>query len=198
MAVHRCDWGNVSAEMIAYHDTEWGVPVYSNEDLYEMLVLGGAQAGLNWSGILKRRAGYRKAFANYDIAKVARFSARKIDRLIENPAIIRNRQKINSAINNARLIAQVQKEFGSLANFLWQFVGGKPIHRRCRTMKDIPTVSEEAEAMSVALKERGFSFVGPTICYAFMQTVGMVNDHIVSCYRYGEIKKMTSRGRRRS
>jgi DNA-3-methyladenine glycosylase I len=198
MAVPRCDWGNVSAEMIAYHDTEWGVPVHSDEDLFEMLVLGGAQAGLNWSGILKRRAGYRKAFADFDLAKVARFTAKRIDRLVENPAIIRNRQKINSAINNARKIGEVQKEFGSLAGFLWSFVGGAAIDHRCKTMRDLPTVSPEAEAMSAALKKRGFSFVGPTICYAFMQTVGMVNDHIISCYRYAEIKRMKPAGRRRS
>ena len=198
MAVHRCDWGNASAEMIAYHDTEWGVPVHSDEGLFEMLVLGGAQAGLNWSGILKRRAGYRKAFAGYDIPKVARFTAKRIDRLVENPAIIRNRQKINSAIGNARAIVGVQKEFGSLAGFLWSFVGGAAINHRCKTMRDLPSVSPEAEAMSAALKKLGFSFVGPTICYAFMQTVGMVNDHMTSCYRYTEIKRMTSPGRRRS
>ena len=195
MTVHRCDWGDVSAEMIAYHDTEWGVPVYSDEDLYEMLVLGGAQAGLNWSGILKRRGGYRKAFAGYDIAKVARFTANRIDRLLADPAIIRNRQKISSAVNNAQRSVEVQEEFGSLAGFLWSFVGGASIDHRCRTMQDLPAVGDEAEAMSAALKKRGFSFVGPTICYAFMQSVGMVNDHIVSCHRYAEIKRLKPPGR---
>jgi DNA-3-methyladenine glycosylase I len=190
MAVTRCDWGDVSAEMIAYHDSEWGVPVYSDQGLFEMLVLGGAQAGLNWSGILKRRDGYRRAFADYDPAKVARFNARSIDRLVKDPNIIRNRQKITSAVNNARCIVEVQRKFGSLSAFLWKFVGGKSIDHRCRAMIDLPIVSAEAEAMSEALKKRGFSFVGPIICYAFMQTVGMVNDHIVSCFRYREINKM--------
>ncbi len=186
----RCDWGNVSEAMIVYHDKEWGVPKYSDRRLFEMLILGGAQAGLSWSSILNRHEGYKNAFAQFDPAKVARYTPKKIERLLQNPDIIRNRRKVEAAVVNSKAIVEIQREFGSFSKYIWQFVGGKPIQNQWRAQREIPTESAESREMSKALKKRGFSFVGPTICYAFMQSVGMVNDHEISCFRYKEINGM--------
>ncbi len=180
----RCDWANSSPLMQQYHDTEWGVPLHDDRRWFEALVLDGAQAGLSWATILNRRENYRQAFRNFDVDKVARFSERDINRLLNDKGIIRNRLKINSAINNARRFREVQREFGSFDTYIWQFVNNKPIVRKRRTMKDIPATSRESEILSEDLKRRGFTFVGPTIIYALMQATGMVNDHIVSCFRY--------------
>lgn len=180
----RCDWANASPLMQQYHDTEWGVPLHDDRRWFEALVLDGAQAGLSWATILNRRENYRKAFRQFDVNKVARFSERDINRLLNDKGIIRNRLKINSAINNARRFRELQKEFGSFDAYIWPFVNNKPIVYKRRTMKDIPATSKESERLSKDLKQRGFTFVGPTIIYALMQATGMVNDHIVSCFRY--------------
>jgi DNA-3-methyladenine glycosylase I len=185
----RCAWSEgVNDLYIAYHDTEWGVPVWNDQKQFEFLVLEGAQAGLSWSTVLNKREAYRKAFAQFDPVKVARFNARKIESLLKNPGIIRNRLKVTSAVNNAKRFLEVQREFGSFNDYIWQFVGGKPIQNRFETMKDIPATSAESDALSKDLKKRGFKFVGSTIMYAHMQAVGMVNDHVVSCFRYRECK----------
>ena len=170
--------------MQQYHDAEWGVPLHDDHRWFEALVLDGAQAGLSWSTILNRRERYRKAFREFNADKVARFNARDVERLMNDEGIIRNRLKINSAIKNARVFLEVQKAFGSFDEYIWQFVDCKPIVNKRRTMKDIPPASKESEALSKDLRIRGFTFVGPTIVYALMQATGMVNDHIVSCFRY--------------
>ena len=170
-----------------YHDREWGVPSHDDRDLFEMLVLDGAQAGLSWATILRKREGYRRAFAGFDIEKVARFGRRQIERLLQDPSIVRNRAKVESAVGNARATLEVQEREGSLDRYLWSFVGGRPRKNRWRRDADIPSESEESRAMSRELRAQGFRFVGPTICYAFMQSAGMVNDHIVSCFRYREV-----------
>ena len=172
---------------IAYHDDEWGVPVHDDRRLYEMLTLEGAQAGLSWSTILNKREGYRKAFAGFDPEKVAVFDSRKVARLLQNPAIVRNRAKVESTVANARAVLRVQEEEGSLDAFLWSFVDGAPKVNRFRRMGDIPAETPESKAMSKELKRRDFRFVGPTVCYAFMQACGLVNDHVASCFRYDEI-----------
>ena len=171
----------------AYHDEEWGVPVHDDRRLFEMLILEGAQAGLSWRTILRKRANYRKAFDNFDPRKVARFDGGEVGRLLRDDGIVRNRLKINAAVTNAKSFLAVQREFGSFDAYAWGFVSGKPIVNRRRTLKDVPPVSRESDAMSKDLKKRGFTFVGSTICYAFMQAVGMVNDHAVDCYRYREV-----------
>ncbi|MDH4104593.1 MAG: DNA-3-methyladenine glycosylase I, partial [Gammaproteobacteria bacterium] len=168
----------MSAEYIAYHDEEWGVPVYDDRRLFEFLILEGAQAGLSWSTILRKRAGYHEAFADFDPVKVARFDARKVEKLMLFPGIVRNRLKINAAITNARCFLQVQKEFGSFADYSWGFVGGKPIVNRWREMSQVPATSKESDALAKDLQRRGFKFVGSTIMYAHMQATGMVNDHV--------------------
>jgi DNA-3-methyladenine glycosylase I len=184
----RCEWGVEDDPLyLAYHDREWGVPSHEDRYLYEMLVLEGAQAGLSWATILRKREGYRKAFAGFDPAKVARFDARKIERLLQDPGIVRNRLKVESAIMNARATLLVQQEFGSLDAYLWDFVGGRTKHGRWRHLSDIPAETQESRAMSKDLKRRGFRFVGPTVCYAFMQAAGLVNDHVVSCFRFREL-----------
>jgi DNA-3-methyladenine glycosylase I len=190
----RCGWvyAGMSAEYIAYHDEEWGVPVQDDRRLFEFLILEGAQAGLSWSTILRKRAGYRKAFADFDPVKVARFDARKVEKLLLNPGIVRNRLKINAAVINARCFLQVQKEFGSFAEYSWGFVGGKPIVNRWREMSQVPATSLESDAFSKDLQRRGFKFVGSTIMYAHMQATGMVNDHVVTCFRHKEVKKAAS------
>jgi DNA-3-methyladenine glycosylase I len=175
--------------MVAYHDTEWGVPVHDDAVHFEFLVLEGAQAGLSWSTILKRRAGYRKAFAGFDPAKVARFTPTKVDKLLTDTGIIRNRAKMEATVRNARGFLAVQKEFGSFDAYIWGFVGGRPIVNRWRRMAQLPPTSAESEALSKDLKRRGFGFVGPTVCYAHLQAAGLVNDHIVSCYRYAELTR---------
>jgi DNA-3-methyladenine glycosylase I len=173
--------------MQEYHDAEWGVPLHDDRRLFEALVLDGAQAGLSWETILKKRENYRRAFHGFDATKIARYTEKDMRRLLADPGIIRNRLKVASAIKNARQFLAVQKEFGSFDHYLWQFVGGKTIVHRCKTMKDIPTQSKESEAMSKDLKRRGFNFVGPTICYAMMQAIGMVNDHVTNCFRYKRV-----------
>jgi DNA-3-methyladenine glycosylase I len=173
--------------MIAYHDTEWGVPQHDDRVLFEFLLLEGAQAGLSWSTILAKREAYRKAFSGFDPAKVARYKKEKIVRLMNDEGIVRNRLKIESALRNALAVLVVQKEFGSFDRYIWQFTGGKPILNSWRASKNLPAETKESLAMSNDLKRRGFNFVGPTVCYAFMQAVGMVNDHLVSCFRHRQV-----------
>jgi DNA-3-methyladenine glycosylase I len=187
----RCGWSyaGMSAEYIAYHDEEWGVPVHDDRRLFEFLILEGAQAGLSWSTILRKRAGYRAAFADFDPVKVARFDARKVEKLMLNPGIVRNRLKINAAITNAKCFLQVQKEFGSFDAYSWGFVGGKPVANEWREMSQVPATSPESDAFSKDLQRRGFKFVGSTIMYAHMQATGMVNDHVVTCFRHKAVKK---------
>jgi DNA-3-methyladenine glycosylase I len=189
MEPRRCSWatGSNNAFMLAYHDEEWGLPSRDDRHLFEMLVLEGAQAGLSWQTILDKREGYRAAFAGFDPAVVARFDRRKIGRLLKDPGIVRNRLKVESAVANASAVLGVQEEAGSLASYLWDFVDGKPIRNRWRSLGSIPSETERSIAMSKDLKRRGFRFVGPTVCYAFMQATGMVNDHVVSCFRYAEV-----------
>jgi DNA-3-methyladenine glycosylase I len=188
-ALVRCEWGVSDDPLyLAYHDEEWGVPSRDDRHLFEMLVLEGAQAGLSWRTILGKREGYRRAFAGFDAAKVARFDRRKIERLLQDPGIVRNRLKVESAVSNAKAVLAVQRELGSLASFLWSFVDGEPIVGRWRSLADLPAETEEARAMSEDLKRRGFRFVGPTVCYALMQAVGMVNDHVVDCFRFRELR----------
>jgi DNA-3-methyladenine glycosylase I len=188
----RCAWANGGPLEIAYHDTEWGVPSRDDWHLFEMLVLEGAQAGLSWSTILRKRENYRKAFAGFDPARVARFDGRRRAALMRDAGIVRNRQKIESTVGNARQVLAVQEEFGSLADYLWQFVDGKPTRNAWTTMAQVPAESEESRAMSRALVRRGFRFVGPTICYAFMQATGMVDDHITTCFRYSRRRSQRS------
>jgi DNA-3-methyladenine glycosylase I len=184
----RCDWVPKQDPLyVAYHDEEWGVPVHDDRRLFELLTLEGAQAGLSWSTILKKRAGYRKAFADFDPASVARFDAVTVERLLQDPGIVRNRLKVESAVANARAVLSVQEELGSLDAYLWGFVGGSPTQNRWRTIAEIPAETPESRALSKDLKRRGFRFVGPTVCYAFMQAAGLVNDHIVSCFRFREL-----------
>jgi DNA-3-methyladenine glycosylase I len=187
--VKRCEWAPVDNPVyLAYHDEEWGVPVHDDRRLFEMLVLEGAQAGLSWSTILNKREGYRRAFAGFDPANVARFDARKVDRLLADPSIVRNRLKVESTVVNARAVLGVQEEDGSLHSYLWSFVERTPKVNRFRTLSDIPVETPESKAMSKDLKRRGFRFVGPTVCYAFMQACGLVNDHVVSCFRHRELR----------
>jgi len=181
---HRCAWaGNDDPLMIAYHDEEWGAPVHDDRVLFEFLILEGAQAGLSWRTILHKREYYRRAFSNWDARKVARYGAKDVERLMADPGIVRNRLKVAAAITNARCVLEVQREFGSLDSYLWRFVGGKPIRNEIRSLRDVPAKTDLSDAMSKALLKRGFKFVGSTICYAFMQAVGMVNDHESRCFR---------------
>src|SRR5882672_8067374 len=182
----RCAWAS-TPQMAAYHDNEWGVPVHDDRLLFEFLILEGAQAGLSWSTILAKREGYRKAFAGFDVAKVSRLSDEKIERLLLNPDIVRNRLKVVSTVTNAKLVRSVQNEFGSFDAFMWQFVEGTPKQNAWKKHVQIPPTSPESDRMSRELARRGFKFVGSTICYAFMQAVGMVNDHLTDCYRYREL-----------
>jgi DNA-3-methyladenine glycosylase I len=184
----RCEWANGSELEQSYHDNEWGVAVHGDRSLFEFLVLEGAQAGLSWSTILRKREGYRKAFENFDAQKISRYSEDDIARLLINSEIIRNKLKINATITNARAFLQVKEQFGSFDHYIWQFVHGRPIQNSWERMIDIPSSTPESEAMSKDLQKRGFKFVGATICYAFMQAVGMVNDHVVDCFRYEELK----------
>ncbi len=180
----RCQWAGNDPLYQKYHDEEWGVPLHNDQKLFEMLILEGAQAGLSWITILRKRENYRKAFSNFDAKKIAKYDSKKVEQLLLNEGIIRNRLKIASTIQNAKCFLEVQKEFGSFDKYIWQFTGGKTINNRWRTIKEIPTETKESDAMSKDLKKRGFKFVGSTICYAFMQAVGMVNDHTVDCFRY--------------
>jgi DNA-3-methyladenine glycosylase I len=179
----RC-FGDHSELYARYHDTEWGVPVHDDQRLFEFLILEGAQAGLSWETILRKREHYRAAFADFDPARVAKFSPARVERLLQDPGLVRNRLKLAGAVKNAKAFLAVQREFGSFDSFIWRFVGGSPKQNRWRTMKEVPATSAESEAMSKELKRRGFTFVGSTICYAFMQAVGMVNDHHVGCARH--------------
>ncbi|HEY3294063.1 MAG TPA: DNA-3-methyladenine glycosylase I [bacterium] len=184
-AKKRCAWPDEKDElMLAYHDEEWGVPVHDDRKLYEFMVLDAVQAGLSWRTVLHKRENYRKALCNFDPQKIARFTDKDVARLLLDAGLVRNRLKMAAIVGNARAFLAVQKEFGSFDTFIWQFTGGKTIHNRFKTIKDIPAISPEAEAMSKELKARGFKFVGPTICYAFMQGAGMVNDHTVDCFRH--------------
>ncbi len=184
----RCEWANKSELEQSYHDKEWGVAVHEDRCLFEFLILEGAQAGLSWSTILRKREGYRKAFDNFDVQKIARYTEHDVARLLVNAEIIRNKLKIMATITNARAFRQVQEQFGSFDHYIWQFVNGKPIQNAWEKMTDIPASTPESEAMSKDLQKRGFKFVGKTICYAFMQAVGMVNDHLTDCFRYGELR----------
>jgi DNA-3-methyladenine glycosylase I len=183
MTLVRCAWATTHPLYVVYHDLEWGVPVHDDRHLFEMLLLEGAQAGLSWLTILKKRENYREAFDNFEPRKIARYDARKIRQLLADEGIVRNRLKIESAIGNARAYLQVRKEFGSLDAYLWPFVGGRPVRNRWKSMSRIPASTEASAAMSADLVRRGFRFVGPTICYAFMQATGMVIDHTAACFR---------------
>jgi DNA-3-methyladenine glycosylase I len=189
--VIRCGWAAAAAfpEYTRYHDEEWGVPVHDDRVLFEFLTLEGAQAGLSWATILKKRPQYREAFAGFDPARVARFTPARVDRLLANPGLVRNRLKIESTIDNARATLAIQREFGSLDRFLWQFVGGVQRRNAWASMRDVPPRTAESDAMSRELKRRGFRFVGTTICYAFMQAVGLVNDHTVDCFRHRQVNE---------
>jgi len=188
----RCPWAAGNDPLMArYHDEEWGVPVRDEVRLFEFLVLEGAQAGLSWRTILHRREGYRKAFSGFRPERVARYGERDVARLLADPGIVRNRRKVESAIGNARVFLSLREETGSIPDFLWGFVGGRPLVNRWRSMAELPASTPESEAMSRELSRRGFRFAGPTICYALMQAVGMVNDHLVSCFRHGEIARRT-------
>ncbi|MBM3289552.1 MAG: DNA-3-methyladenine glycosylase I [Candidatus Hydrogenedentes bacterium] len=182
----RCEWARGELD-IAYHDAEWGVPVHDDRTLFEFLILEGAQAGLSWSTILKKRENYRAAYDRFDPAKVARYDARRKARLLANAGIVRNRAKVEASVLNAHAFLAVQKEFGSFDAYIWQFVGGKPKVNAWKSLREIPPHTPESDAMSKDLKKRGFKFVGTTICYAFMQAVGMVNDHTVDCFRYRKV-----------
>jgi len=186
----RCAWCGMDPLYTAYHDDEWGVPVHDDRLLFEFLILEGAQAGLSWLTVLKKRNNYREAFSQFDVEKIAGYTRRDIDRLLNNAGIIRNRLKIESAIRNARGTLNIQAEFGSLDAFLWRYVDGRPLQAARKSVKEIPAQTRESEAMSRDLKKRDFNFVGPTICYAFMQAVGMVNDHTTDCYRHDEVLRL--------
>lgn len=189
----RCSWCEKNDLYVSYHDEEWGVPVFDDLKIFEFLVLESAQAGLSWLTILKRRDGYRKAFANFDPSAVAKFDERNVEMLMLDPSIIRNRKKIEAAINNARQFLKIQKEFGSFSNYIWGFVGGKPIQNHCHELHEIPAKTPLAENIAHDLKARGFRFLGPTVIYAHMQATGMVNDHLTGCFRYNELSHSPNR-----
>lgn len=187
----RCAWcEDTFDEYVRYHDEEWGVPVHDDKTQFEFLTLESAQAGLSWSTILKKRGGYREAFANFDVEKVARFDEKKVQQLLNNPEIIRNELKIRSAINNAQRFIEIQEEFGSFDDYIWSFVDGKPIQNEWEMMNQIPAITDRSDKLSKDLKKRGFKFVGSTTIYAHMQATGLVNDHVVSCFRYDEVRNM--------
>jgi DNA-3-methyladenine glycosylase I len=183
----RCEWADTSPLYQQYHDEEWGVPTHDDKSLFEFLILEGAQAGLSWETILKKREGYREAFDQFDVEKMAMYSESKIEELLQNPKIIRNRLKVNSAVLNAKHFLDVKKEFGSFDKYIWQFTHGKTIQNRFSKISDLPASTPESFAMSKDLKKRGFKFIGTTICYAYMQSMGMVNDHTIDCFRYKEL-----------
>jgi DNA-3-methyladenine glycosylase I len=193
-SIRRCKWAQgVSPDYIRYHDEEWGVPVFDDGVQFEFLLLEGAQAGLSWSTILNKRDGYRKAFAQFDPAKVARFTKQRIEKLLQDPGIVRNRLKVQSAISNAKAFLDVQDEFGSFSDYIWSFVDGEPIQNRFRNDRDIPATSPESDALSRDLKKRGFKFVGSTIMYAHMQATGLVNDHVVDCFRHNPCRQLAKK-----
>ncbi|MCX7043969.1 MAG: DNA-3-methyladenine glycosylase I [Candidatus Sumerlaeota bacterium] len=186
----RCEWCGADPLYVEYHDREWGVPNHDDRHLFEMLILEGAQAGLSWLTILKRREQYRKAFHTFDAAKIAAYTHRDVQRLLGDAGIIRNRLKIEAAIKNAQAMLDIKAEFGSFDSFLWRYVDHAPIQNAWRSLSDLPTRTEQSDLMSKDLKKRGFSFAGSKICYAFMQAVGMVNDHVITCFRYKEVKRL--------
>ncbi len=186
MTTHRCPWADTHPLNAAYHDSEWGVPLYDDQRLFEFLILEGMQAGLSWLTILKKREHYRKGFHNFDAVSIARFTEKKQLALLQDPGIIRNRLKVASIVNNAKIYLDVIEEYGNFSDYIWQFVEGKPIVNRWKTQSEFPATTPQSDEMSRALKKRGFKFVGSTICYAYMQATGMVNDHVVSCFRYEE------------
>lgn len=189
LTLTRCTWANGTESMAHYHDIEWGVPVHEDRLLFEFLILEGAQAGLSWQTILNKRENYRKAFSNFDAANIARYKEKDVARLLADPGIVRNRLKIAATIQNAQALLRVQKEFGSFDAYIWQFTGGRPIDHQIQSMNQVPAKSPESDAMSKDLLKRGFKFVGSTICYAFMQAVGMVNDHHLGCFRYKQVAR---------
>lgn len=191
--LHRCEWANANDLETEYHDTHWGVPTHDDRILFEFLILEGAQAGLSWDTILKRRTSYRKAYDDFDFTKVAAYDDRKTEELMQDSGIIRNRRKIMSSIQNARAFIDIRNEFGSFDTYIWAFVDGKPIQNSFTSFREMPAKTELSEKISRDLKKRGFSFVGPTIVYAFMQSVGMVNDHEVGCFRYEECRKLAEK-----
>ncbi len=188
----KCAWALSSLSLQHYHDLEWGVPIHDDRLLFEFLILEGAQAGLSWSTILNKRIAYRLAFDHFDVVRVASYDAHKINELLANPGIVRNQLKIKAAISNAKAFISVQQEFGCFDSYIWQFVQGKPLHNTWKNSTDIPAFSQASELMSKDFKQRGFKFVGSTICYAYMQAIGMVNDHTVDCYRHAELKQQYS------
>ena len=197
MTSARCSWARSGSElMLRYHDEEWGLPSHDDRHLFEMLTLEGAQAGLSWNTILNKRENYREAFSHFDFEKVARYREEDVARLLGDPGIVRNRLKIASAVKNARATLAVQEQFGSLDLYLWGFVDGRPIHNSWPTWKHTPATSKESDAMSKDLKQRGFTFVGSTICYAFMQAAGLVNDHALDCFRHTAVKSLSAKKRR--
>ena len=191
---NRCGWAKTPLA-IDYHDREWGVPVHDERTWFEFLILEGAQAGLSWETILRKRESYRKAFDDFDVERVARYTPARVERLLQNPGIVRNRLKIESAVGNAKAFLAVQREFGSFDTYVWRFVGGSPIVNRRRSLKDVPTRTAESDALSRDLLRRGFRFVGTTICYAFMQATGLVNDHSVDCFRHDPVAAKTPRAK---
>jgi len=194
----RCTWAGEDPLSIAYHDREWGVPVHNDRELFEFLILEGAQAGLSWMTILRKRPNYRRLFDRFDPEKVARYDARKVSALLRDPGIVRNRLKIAAAVQNARAFLRVQEEFGSFDAHVWRFVGGQPLVNRRKSFQQVPSRTPESDALSKDLLRRGFKFVGSTICYAFMQAVGMVNDHALDCFRFAEISPGSGASKRRS
>ncbi len=186
--LHRCEWAGDDPLYVAYHDTEWGTPEHDDQKLFEFVVLESAQAGLSWITILRKRENYRKAFAEFDPDKVARFTPARVDRLLQNDGIVRNRQKVEAAIGNARVALKVRDEFGSIAGYFWNFVDGSPAINRFKTMRDIPPKTPISEAMAKDMKVRGFRFFGPTIAYAHMQAMGLVNDHVIGCFRWQQVQ----------
>lgn len=186
-AKNRCSWCLKFEQYIQYHDDEWGVPVHDDQKHFEFLILEGAQAGLSWSMILKKREGYRKAFSGFDVNKVARFTENKIEKILLDPAIVRNRLKVFAAVNNAKKFIAVQKEFGSFDKYIWSFVGGKPIINKWKTLGEVPATTKESDALSKDLIKRGFKFVGSTVIYAHMQACGLVNDHLTDCWKYNKV-----------
>lgn len=185
----RCNWTKDDVLMNDYHDNEWGIPIYDDKKHFEFIVLDTFQAGLSWKTILHRREGFRKAFADFDVVKVSKFSEKQLEKLMTNESIIRNRLKVYGTVKNAKAFIEVQKEFGSFNDYIWTFVNNKPIVNEWKTLSELPANSKESDAMSKALKKRGFTFVGTTICYAYMQAAGMVNDHITTCFRHKEVQK---------
>lgn len=186
----RCEWAEGGEPLIlAYHDEEWGVPSHDDRHLFELLTLEGAQSGLSWVTILRKRAGYRRAFEQFDPSRVARFTHRKIEALLKDPGIVRNRLKVESTVNNAQRMLEVQDEFGAFDSYIWEFVGGSPIVNRRHALSDLPSETPASSAMSADLKRRGFRFIGPTVCYAYMQAAGLVNDHVTTCFRHRELAR---------